>query len=819
MATRIESWFNQDLTEAVKVHYLDGNVFSQDNGGNIVGVNIYNEGTPFNFSGTVSANIIRSDGATVAVSGTVEGNKAYVILPQSAYAIPGTVSIIIKLFDSGVITTVCAIVANVYQSSTDTAVDPGTIIPSIDELIAEIEAAVASIPSDYSSLDGQVKTLGLLFENVNKFKHVHYTNGAYRYYGSGEIRSNDSYSYSDYVVVTPGAYCTIQNTSNPHITFYDVSYTYISGSLSMGFVIPENAVYMVVSIPIADQGSIVVTWPDNRMTVKQTIITDATSFTDFDDAEWNKIYSFNMFAESSWNSINHVPVKANGTLFTVDTNQNHYAARQIYISTYGGIYIRFYIPSSSSFSNWKSSLCVSSQTFINDPSQFNDFNTANWNNWYVFNLNDSYWASVSNKPIAENGTLITLDTSNEHYAARQIYITNSGAVYVRFYIPSSSSFTAWNSQALSSAKKVGVLYNEFLNTENASEFAGSFSASSNGFTITTNAILGRFYSIDNRTVAYLCKVSSDSVVSFYTAPYTDVTASNASLVVDIPNSTVKLNDFPTEICSFLTGGHVICVELSKRYQKFGIKITDMNTGDTFEKEYINNGAGGAGEGAISVPNNVPMQYDYYGCRKVSGTAVLLIKMTVKCDVADVICYGDSITEQEAYWPTEIYDKSWTQLLISESSQKVVTSGRGGSNVSQILSRIRNELPYLNAKYCMITIGTNGWNTESNLTELIEYIKSLGVVPLLNHIPCYDNNGDTTGFRSVNQIIDTVRANTGVKGCNFDLCTSLNYDGQSLNPDMMFLETYSGGSVYKHHPNVAGSAAMIAQLRCDVPELF
>lgn len=819
MATRIESWFNQDLTEPVKVQYLNGNVFSQDNGGNIVGVNIFNNGEPYNFSGSASANVVRSDGATVAVTGTVEGNKAYIILPQAAYAIPGQINIIIKLSDSGVITTLCAVVANVYQSSTDTAVDPGTIIPSIDALIAEIEAAVASIPSDYSSLDGQVKTLGLLFDDVNKFKHVHYTNGAYRYYGSGEIRSNSSYSYSDYVVITPGAYCTIQNTSNPHITFYNEAYTYISGSLSTSFVIPSNAVYMVVSIPIADQWSVVVKWTDNRITVKQTIITDATSFSDFNSAEWNKIYSFNMYQESSWASINHAPAKTNGTLFTIDTNEAHYAARQIYISTDGGIYVRFYLPGSSSFSSWRSSLSVSNPSFINDASSISDFNDAVWNRWYTFNLNNEYWASIDNKPIAENGTLITFDTNDAHYAARQIYITNSGAIYVRFYIPATSSFTAWDSQITSASKKVGVLYNEFLNSSKAAEFAGTFTASSDGFTITTNAILGRFYSIDNRTCAYLCKVFSDSVVSFYTAPYTNVQTSNASLVVNIPNGTVKLNDFPTEICSFLAGGHFISVELSKRYQKFGIKITDMNTGDTFEKEYINNGAGGAGEGAISTPNNVPMQYDYYGCQKVSGTAVLLKKMTVKCDVADVVCYGDSVTEQEAYYPTNIFDKAWTQLLISESSQKVVTSGRGGSNVNQIISRIRNELPYLNAKYCMVTIGTNAGDTVENLTEVVEYIKSCGVIPILNHIPCYNNNGDSTSFKNVNQIIDTVRSNTGVKGCNFDLCTSVDYDGQTLNPDMMFLETYSGGSVYRHHPNVLGSAAMLAQLRLDVPELF
>lgn len=149
---RIETWFNQDLKQAVKVRYIDGNVFSADNGGNVVGVNVFDEGQPATLSGTVSGSVIRADGVTVAIIGTLSGNKASVILPQSAYVVPGALSVVIKLTSGSVITTLCAVVANVYVSSTDSIVDPGTIIPSVETLIAEIEAAIATIPADYSTL-------------------------------------------------------------------------------------------------------------------------------------------------------------------------------------------------------------------------------------------------------------------------------------------------------------------------------------------------------------------------------------------------------------------------------------------------------------------------------------------------------------------------------------------------------------------------------------------------------------------------------------------------------------------------------------------
>ena len=154
---QIETWYQQDLTQPVQVHYLPGNVFSQDNQGNIVGVEVFDDGVPATLSGTVSANIVRSDGGTVAETGTISGNKLFVALPAAAYSVPGTISIVLKLTTGGVVTTLLAVVAVVYESSTDTPIDPGTIIPSIQDLINAIENAVDSIPSDYSVLSEAVK--------------------------------------------------------------------------------------------------------------------------------------------------------------------------------------------------------------------------------------------------------------------------------------------------------------------------------------------------------------------------------------------------------------------------------------------------------------------------------------------------------------------------------------------------------------------------------------------------------------------------------------------------------------------------------------
>ena len=153
---RIESWFRQDLKEPVHVQMIQGNVFSQDEQANLIGVRVTDNGEAAVLGGTVSASIIRADGATVAQAGTLSGNSCSVILPAAAYAVPGPLVVALKLTQNGVVTTVLVVAATVYRTSTDSVVDPGTIIPSIQDLIDDIDAAVASIPPDYSSLNSAV---------------------------------------------------------------------------------------------------------------------------------------------------------------------------------------------------------------------------------------------------------------------------------------------------------------------------------------------------------------------------------------------------------------------------------------------------------------------------------------------------------------------------------------------------------------------------------------------------------------------------------------------------------------------------------------
>ena len=99
---RIETWLDCDLKKIIRVHAIKGNVFTQDHLGNLIGVRVYDNGEPVTLAGSVNGYCILADGSTVPVDGDrdTSGNRAWIILPQSAYAVPGTIRITIKLTET-----------------------------------------------------------------------------------------------------------------------------------------------------------------------------------------------------------------------------------------------------------------------------------------------------------------------------------------------------------------------------------------------------------------------------------------------------------------------------------------------------------------------------------------------------------------------------------------------------------------------------------------------------------------------------------------------------------------------------------------------
>ena len=122
-----ETWLACDLSEGVLITPLTGNVFSQDKMANKIGVIVTKDGAPVTLSGTVQGLVIRADESTVVVTGELEQNKAWIILPQSAYSVVGAIQITIRIIGETSSVTIGACSGYVHRSMTNAIIDDETL--------------------------------------------------------------------------------------------------------------------------------------------------------------------------------------------------------------------------------------------------------------------------------------------------------------------------------------------------------------------------------------------------------------------------------------------------------------------------------------------------------------------------------------------------------------------------------------------------------------------------------------------------------------------------------------------------------------------
>lgn len=161
MALYNEDIVNIELTSGT-IHrtFLSKTIGLGDVKANRYGVRVLRNGQPVSLANTTCAGyFIRSTGETIPIpDGVVDtaNSVAYVTLPATCYAVEGVFRLGIKVSGAQVTGTVRIVDGVVCNLDTGTYVDPGTILPDIQDLIDEIEAAVASIPADYSILSAAV---------------------------------------------------------------------------------------------------------------------------------------------------------------------------------------------------------------------------------------------------------------------------------------------------------------------------------------------------------------------------------------------------------------------------------------------------------------------------------------------------------------------------------------------------------------------------------------------------------------------------------------------------------------------------------------
>lgn len=106
----IEHWITTDFDALPLVHqFNDKRLTNEDD--NLIGVISVKGENAVTLSGNVVASVIKPGGETISVDGEKSGNRAWIVLPEEAYAKEGKISIFLKLTRSTEVATIGGIEA------------------------------------------------------------------------------------------------------------------------------------------------------------------------------------------------------------------------------------------------------------------------------------------------------------------------------------------------------------------------------------------------------------------------------------------------------------------------------------------------------------------------------------------------------------------------------------------------------------------------------------------------------------------------------------------------------------------------------------
>lgn len=134
-------FFETDMTQGVKMQRLGRLFASGDRAAHTFKVRVKGA----DLSGySADGYMIRATNDTVLVSATVDGDTVIATLPEACYTVPGGFSLIIRVSKSDEQTAVFWGVGTITRSRTDVVVDTEKKIPSLEELLAQIDALNAA---------------------------------------------------------------------------------------------------------------------------------------------------------------------------------------------------------------------------------------------------------------------------------------------------------------------------------------------------------------------------------------------------------------------------------------------------------------------------------------------------------------------------------------------------------------------------------------------------------------------------------------------------------------------------------------------------
>lgn len=147
-----------DLAAPLRMEQLRAPLFGGDSEAHLVRVAVVRGGEAVPLAGCTAAGyFLRADGATVVIPGETEGNEASLSFPRACYEVPGSFSFILRLTEQdGPCQTVFALQGSVAVTCTEAVVDATGVIPSLDDLLAQIAALEMAI-ADADALQTELR--------------------------------------------------------------------------------------------------------------------------------------------------------------------------------------------------------------------------------------------------------------------------------------------------------------------------------------------------------------------------------------------------------------------------------------------------------------------------------------------------------------------------------------------------------------------------------------------------------------------------------------------------------------------------------------
>lgn len=127
------------LDGPVLPEYMAAPLYNQENQAHQFVITTTRAGAEEALTGTVQGRFIRPDGSTVLLTGSISAGRAVVTLPQAAYYQVGRFMMSIMSVADSKVTVIYAATGTVARSLTGTTVDPGSVVPDITQLLAEID--------------------------------------------------------------------------------------------------------------------------------------------------------------------------------------------------------------------------------------------------------------------------------------------------------------------------------------------------------------------------------------------------------------------------------------------------------------------------------------------------------------------------------------------------------------------------------------------------------------------------------------------------------------------------------------------------------